>query len=180
MASLLTRASLLLLLTVACGDAKREGATEEPPAEDGLAGSLAHNGITVDGITVDATVAKPIPQRAEAAAALSAFGKALLASPTGSMEEHLRIPAGLSEQQLAFFYKELRQKHVNEAGISSVLDGEFGLIAERLGEKAQSVCDQLGLTLEETWVFGDVEGAAILQWDGQRFWVAGVYKLRGR
>ena len=126
---------------------------------------------------IDAQVVAAIPDRAQAKEVLIAFGEALLASPTGAIEDQLRIPDGLNEQQLAFFYKELRQKHVNEAGITSALEDGFGPIVERLGDKAQSVADQLGLGLEETWVFGDVESAAILQWDGKRFWVAGVHKL---
>jgi hypothetical protein len=171
-ASLLTRASLLLLLTLACGDTSKQGAPEDPPTEEVNSKDPAR--------AIDAPVAGPEPARAAAQETLSAFGKALLASPTGAIEQYLRIPEGLSEGQLDFFYKELRKKHANEAGIVAVLQRDFGPIAERLGDKAQSVADQLGLSVDETWVFGDVESAAILQWDGQRFWVAGVHKLRGK
>lgn len=173
MASLPTRASLLLLLlSLACGDSSKPGATEDPQTEEVVAVDPA--------LAIDAQVAAPIPERADAEAVVLAFGEALLASPTGAIAEHLRIPEGLSESQLDFFYKELRTKHVSRAGIAAIVQRDFAPIAERLGEDAQSVADQLELGLEEAWVFGDTERAVILQWDGKRFWVAGVHRLRGK
>lgn len=169
MASLPTQASLFLLLTLACGDTSKKVEAEDPPGE-----TVAETVVAA----IDAQVEVAVPEREQAEEVLAAFGKALLASPTGAIDASLRIPDGLSEPQLDFFYKELRKKHVNNAGIAKALEGDFGPIAERLGDKAQSVADQLGLSLEETWVFGDVESAAIMQWDGTRFWVAGVHKLR--
>ena len=169
MARLPTQASLFLLLTLACGDTSKKAESEDPP------GDIVSETVAT---AIDAQVEVAVPERAQAEEVLAAFGKALLASPTGAIDASLRIPDGLSDPQLDFFFKELRKKHVNNAGIAKALEGEFGPIAERLGDKAQSVADQLGLSLEETWAFGDVKSAAILQWDGKRFWVAGVHQLR--
>ncbi len=118
------------------------------------------------------------PSREEAAKVLNAFATALLDSPTEAIQESLRIPEGLSEKQLAFFYKELRMKHVSRAGVEAVLSADFGPLAERLGEKAPEVAEQLGIPLADAWAFGGVERAAVLYWDGERFWVSGVFRLR--
>ncbi len=169
MVNLAARALWLLALTLACGEKRKAEVVVDPPGDD-AAQALVRAVVRPDAQGFE-------PSREGARDVVQAFAAELLAVPPGEMGEVLRIPEGPSEQQLAFFYKELRRKHVNQKGIDAVLEKDFGPLAERLGDKAQSVADQVGLSLDETWAFGDVESAVILQWDGQRFWVASVHQL---
>ncbi len=153
----------LALVLVGCGCGEKGAPARDPIAQD---------------VTTEAAPA-PIkqPTREQAAHVLSDFAERLLTEPHGDLTTSLRVPAGIRPQQLAFYYEELRTKHINQAGVEAVLTKEFGLVAERLGEKAQSVADQVDLPAGELWAFGDLEGAAILHWDGERFWVVSVHQL---
>lgn len=160
----------MLVMTLACGTKERAKPPVDPPVDDAspLEIAAAQDPVPEPG---------PAPSKEAAAAVLTQFVTALLNDPPGDLTDCLRIPEDVTEQQLSFFYKELRRKYVTQAGVDAVLLKPFGPIEERLGDKAQSVADQAGLTVDETWAFGDLESAAIMHWDGQRFWVASVHEL---
>ena len=165
------RASWLLVMTLACGTKESAQAPADPPADDASPLELAAAAIPDTKLAIE-------PSKEAAAEVLTQFATALLADPPGDLTDSLRIPEDVSEQQLSFFYKELRRKYVSRAGVDAVLLKPFGTLEERLGDKAQSIADQADLALDETWAFGDVESAAIMHWDGQRFWVASVHEAR--
>ncbi len=155
-----------LALVLACG----EKAVPAPPplTED------------VEPVTPEAAPAPIVqPTQELAAAVLSDFVERLLSEPQGDLTMLLRIPTGIRPQQLSFYYEELRTKYINRAGVEAVMVKEFGLVVDRLGESAQGVADQMDLPVLELWAFGDLESAAILHWDGERFWVASVHQLFG-
>lgn len=157
-------------MTLACGTKESAQAPADPPVDDA-------SPLEIAAAQVPVSEPGPAPSKDAAAAVLTQFVTALLQDPPGDLTDCLRIPEDIGEQQLSFFFKELRKTYVTRAGVDAVLLKPFGTLEERLGDKAQSIADQADLALDETWAFGDVESAAIMYWDGTRFWVASVHEL---
>ncbi len=139
-----------------------------------------------DEATVPPPAATPVvpidagktPTAEEAAALVRNFSSKLLDEDLVGARELIRIPPDFRAKQIDYFLRELQSpENLTMAGVSAVLEQEFGPLKERFGDQAEHVASKLGLPLDRLYAFGDTKAAALLVWDGTKLKVAAVHRL---
>lgn len=165
----------VLGLVLAALSACSSGRSKEAVATGEQQGTESLTSVDTQLALADAGIA-PVKERA--VAVLQRFAERLLAKDLAGARAEMRIPASLNEKQVVFFLRELGNgEHLSEHGLAAVLEKDFGLLQERLGDKSTRVAEGAELSLEEAYALGDSDSAVILHWDGSRFWVAALHEL---